>query len=40
MKKVLIKDTKKIDLNKEFKNLSYKTGKDCDKDYELKYFEF
>lgn len=35
-----IKDTKKIDLNKVFKNLSYKTGKDCDKDYKLKYFEF
>lgn len=35
-----IKDTKKVDLNKVFKNLSYKTGKDCDKDYELKYFEF
>lgn len=35
-----IKDTKKVDLTKVFKNLSYKTGKDCTKDYELKYFEF
>ena len=35
-----IKDTKKVDLTKIFKNLSYKTGKDCTKDYELKYFEF
>lgn len=35
-----IKDTKKVDLTKVFKNLSYKTGKNCDKDYELKYFEF
>lgn len=35
-----IKDTKKVDLTKVFKNLSYKTGKDCAKDYELKYFEF
>lgn len=35
-----IKDTKKVDLTKVFKNLSYKTGKDCAKDNELKYFEF
>lgn len=27
-------------LNKTFKNLSYKTGKDCNDDRELKYFEY
>lgn len=31
---------KKINLKKVIGNLSYETGKDCDKDKELKYFEF
>ena len=31
---------KKINLKKVIGNLSYETGKDCDKKRELKYFEF
>ena len=35
-----LKGTKKVDLKKDFKNLSYSTGKNCDNKNELKYFEY
>ena len=34
-----LKDTKKVNLKKVFPNLSYLTGKDCEKNYSLRYFE-
>lgn len=35
-----LKDTKKVNLNKVFKNLSYTTGKNCNNKNILKYFEY